>query len=665
MARWEITRFRNCPTQSLSLFQGLDWWPLRLKFDNLTQFTFSSRDSLLSPQWLESLLSSASSLHSLTLSTLGNINKVLQKVCNTAWNLKHLTIVGVADQLSIEPLAEDLTKFGPSLETITFSWDLEEYHKILSLVCQPYCDQEQLQRRLNAIACCVPPHLANLSNVLLIAENGFGTFSLYSNLFFEVPSLSLAQFVLEKISSSAGGVNRAPKSSHHNETALAHILNLATSADGELDRVIILLAAGASVLVRQPLPRFRSTPRIGCALHCARIGPKTTQELYKCIENDWKAISEDNWNRLRTEDGFTPLHLICEFAAWKVHYEAISVHYPDVLLDTCNIFGMTPLEALHSRRVGSRPNADSPHLVAEILEFLLIQGPPIGDSAVIRVLALALSFYGERLPHIPYNLVLKLQPLFNRIILQCQASGGLDGPTIRDHVKADAFRWKMAESHALLGAMLFGREILPFLVESQSIRVLSCSLLLMASVYGKLPHFRRDVQLLLDKGADINWVDSNFSNGASFLYQLVAFSRSAAASRKEGFAGIVPDLTESFQDEFWSVFYYYCDLGAELLLEGGPVSIHQRAWALLAGTSFFEGPWSLSSTQLARFILWIIKREENLDKSEDGLLGLIELRVATRPRIEGYGEKLQTFEPNLANLLNSEINRLFAASKRS
>lgn len=652
--KWEIADWHI--SRSHPFFTGLAWMPPRINFHQLHEFllSFSSPHGSFTPLFMEraEFFEAAPNLQKLWLCGLSNLVPVLNCIRPILINLKHLVIFRSAELLSDLDFRQSIALFT-QLETLTFLSDMAEQYRTSQLLREDPFDQSAAEEPWASMSRCLPPQLADLRNVSVINDLNLPSQSLFSDAFLlasEQSTPAAKCFLLERI--KAAGINHAA----HDRVLppLAHLLAYAKYYDLPLfEKARALLDAGADCFQTVPLRRGDVYWSTANALHCAHLEVESARLLYQRIV-DWGAMRKENWAKLRSSDGFTPLHEVSKFNTWLVHYEEISVHYPDVLSDTYNAFGMTPLEAIHSRRTRGFSSDDIGDEVAQTLDFILDRAPVLSSSGLVRLFALMLSFYGSRLRHLSPARVLKIRDVFSMLLPRCDTlnrSG--NGNLLRYYLDFDSGTWNLnSQVRLLIAAMSFAEGLIPAVFDGCKPRVLSAALSQAAVDRARLPNFSEKVVLLVKSGAEINRTSGTFQDKYSFLQKFVVSYQETEYERNNG--GLHVPHTASPDQEFWRDFFHFCELGADLELDNKPISIHHEwEWSRLSFGSPFSRTWECHSPNLARFILWIVGREERM-KIADPWPAIFQL-ICAHDQIIEYLAELEKSHPDLAAALAAKI----------
>lgn len=545
---------------------------------------------------IESLVPHMKLLTSFYLSWVTNANAILTAVADSGLKLERLTIIGEPDV--------PLSSFKPALVRLThlkmlmlpnLFFEISALNEILALEDDDF-EPQSAETMISAISESLPEHLRDFKEVFLeikTDDDAIVYVSFFGDLFRHCSTGTASTFILERLKEI--GVNHIPHDDA--DTPLTNILTFAGGAPG---KVKALIEAGADIYRLQSVlcPSSRVMSCLGSSLHCVVKNPHYARELFSSL--DWTVVQANQWEKLRTSNGFTPLHVAADYHTWREIYEAVSPHFPEILSDRNNICNTTPMQSIHSVEMRDA----SANAVIEVALFINNQHPWALHESLPGLLSTALKYYSAMIHSI--SDVGRVQRFIDSIVHRMTSVCGIDLKN-PEELTRDQLGFPNRESHpdhspldegyCIFGTMLFARALLPVVIRGVPEQHLSAALAILSLNRRFLQTFRTDVETLRAAGAQLNTSDPAILHGMSIL-SLFAVATSSLLDSEEEVKPV--DL-----NQFWSDFFYFTDAGAELLHCGKPVSISFRG---PYGQPYIFWQWSDESPYLERFLAWIFQR---------------------------------------------------------
>lgn len=517
-------------------------------------------------------------LRELSLTWMPRIENVFAAL-PTPSALKSLTLPG-QPPYPLETFGQGIKRFS-SLESLMICSLFKETSSLIDAVQAAPFVENDVETRLAKLADLVPDHMRGLDDVALYmclspgrlfsVGESYMPIGLLAGLFVQATTPEAAEHILPKLKKV--GINKKPHADA--DTALSGLLASPTAMfyPGKLKA---LVAAGAdlfqAVTMAGPSTAVDLIP--GNSLHlatrCAQV--EIVTELLALLP--WEEIEKNDFEKLRTAQGYTPLHFICPTSGvWTKILEAIYPRYPGVLLDSKNVTEACPLLSLHQQ--GLAAEADNVLLLPTQIMALcpdLFGSGPLPRGLLAHMFEFYTRFFllnvQQRAPS-PFVLAdleetRTLASSFFQWLLQFEPQRN-DKAATRSDIGFPDERDLKFRAMPIAGAFLFCPELVPLLTRGESNDCIGFALLLVSVLRLALPTpFQKVVTTLLrstqsPQSALINFHSRGLFVGVSPLAVILLHT----------FPAETPDSISTF----WEDFFFLVDQGAGIESDGAPVPI--------------------------------------------------------------------------------------------
>jgi hypothetical protein len=483
-----------------------------------------------------------------------------QEIVNSAPStLKRLTIKGETNK-AVAELKDALSRMT-RLEMLMLPGAFSELIQIINAILEN--DIRTIETVLDEISDAIPTYLKDFKKVFLYVERGSGIFSpvhFFAELYRFCVHPETIKIFLDRLIQV--GINSV--SDIDGDTALCNTLAFGRFYPGKIKA---LIEAGADVWWHHAIVCPSKVPAVGNALHIAATygSPETTEELLASI--DWEYVKSADFEPLRSSTGFTPIHFLSSSAAnWPILYHAIHKVYPGILSDISNVCAATPLQSLFLLREKEYVSLES---ILDTTDFILKIHPAAVDEALPRLFALALDFFAffansdpDLIPRIKTLLQIILDALKARLAKEHGGSVPVLNRSLLGSPEDE--RDPAARSLSIIGAFMFDDTLVDAVTDGENKSVLSTALLFCCGFVTLLPILPRIIDILISKGADINYTFSGLVQGMSPMSIFMA-NHTPRLFDEEGFFARWGD--------FWDYLWRFVDRGAVCMSRCEPTTM--------------------------------------------------------------------------------------------